>query len=41
MTDVDRPVTPPPKAMPAPLTPEQIRQFELNRLKGILYVLKG
>ncbi|KAK0505951.1 XPA protein C-terminus-domain-containing protein [Armillaria luteobubalina] len=34
MTDVDRPVTPPPKAMPAPLTPEQTRQFELNRLKA-------
>ncbi|KAK0473236.1 thioesterase-like superfamily-domain-containing protein [Armillaria novae-zelandiae] len=34
MTDVDRPVTPPRKAMPAPLTPEQIRQFELNRLKA-------
>ncbi|KAK0233361.1 hypothetical protein IW262DRAFT_1444247 [Armillaria fumosa] len=34
MTDVDRPVIPLPKAMPAPLTPEQIRQFELNRLKA-------
>ncbi|KAK0465301.1 thioesterase-like superfamily-domain-containing protein [Desarmillaria tabescens] len=34
MADVNRPVTPPPKTMPTPLTPEQIRQFELNRLKA-------
>jgi hypothetical protein len=40
MTDADpsgRPVTPPPRAfVPAdgPLTPEQVRRVEINRLKG-------